>query len=96
MRTIPVVIQRNNGQISALVAGAPTLHASANTKEEAVAILMAQVREEHAKGDLLLVPLDLDSYQESPYTAEAEELIRESVREQYAYRDQLKKEEWPE
>lgn len=92
--TIPVWVEQQNGRFTATVLGAPQLRAEGTTKDEAVRALRNAVDDRRTRGELVL--LDVPEPQPRRYTAEEIELLRELTAEAYRYRDELKRQEFPE
>lgn len=96
--TVPVWVEQTNGTFTATVPGMPQLTTTADTKDQAVAALVATLTDRQTRGELILVevPTVPQSTPRQRYSAEELEVLRELTAEAYRYRDELKAREFPE
>ena len=95
--TVPVWVEQRNGTFTASVPGMPQLTTSADTKDKAVAALVATLAERQTRGELVLVNLPPAPPRPARrYSDEELEVLRELTAEAYRYRDELKAQEFPE
>ena len=92
--TVPVWVEQLNGTFTASVPGMPQLTTTADTKDKAVAALVATLADRQTRGELVLVNVPPPSPRSS---LEGEsETWDEIVEEIYRHRAELKAQEFPE
>src|SRR4051794_40672259 len=98
--TIPVLVESQNGTFTASVLGSPSVKASADTKEAALAALTADLTNRATAGNLVFVDVEpkgllalAGKYKDDPGW---HEMWDELVTEAYRYRDEQKAQEFPE
>ena len=94
--TVPVWVEQQNGTFTASVLGAPHLRGEGPTKEAAVSALTVALSNRMDDGKLILLNVPIvgvsglaASHKDDPY-------LQEIVEETYRYRDELKRQEFPE
>ena len=92
--TIPVWVEQQNGTFTASVPGVPQLRADGISALSAVSALQTIVRDRREHGELVL--MDLPEPQPRQFSEDELAEMREMVDEAYRYRDELKRQEFPE
>ena len=92
--TIPVWVEQQNGTFTASVPGVPQLKAEGPSAVSAVSALSTIVGERRKQGAFIL--LDVPEPAPREFTEEEKEEMREMAAEAYRYRDELKRQEFPE
>lgn len=95
---LPVIVEPINGRFQASLPGSTTFRFEADTKEQAVAALRADLQARYARGELVWVNVPKMGVSDlaGQYTPSEAEAIREIAAEAYRLRDEQKALEFPE